>query len=196
MAREWPLSGGHFSGESPHMNTAEINMTKPPKLRIVKKPKAPGTERWPKECVDKGNFFLVPRVLFRDLKSFGTKTRHFRPHHLWLLLALQADRFRDNPPRLYWEAIAGWCGRDRNTVRRWGYELKNMGLLGIEECKKLDPDQERRPGRRNERNRFHLEPFEAKTLAVHREWIKKRKRGSNTGARSGEDDVSAAAGTI
>lgn len=176
------------------MKAADTTMTKPqPKPRIVRRPKIPGTERWPKECVDKGNFFLVPRVLFRDLKSFGTKSSHFRPHHLWLLLALQTDRFRDNPPRYYWETIARWCGRDRNTVRRWGYELKAMGLLRIQECKKLEADQERHPGRRNERNRFFLEPFEEKVLAVHREWLKTRGRGARNGTGSGKDEGSAAA---
>ena len=176
------------------MSTTEANtVTKKAKPRIAQQPRAPGTERWPKACVTKGNFFLVPRVLFRDLKSFGTKQRHFRPHHLWLLLALQADRFRDRPPRYYWDAIAGWCGRDRNTVRRWGYELKEMGLLTIEECRKLDPDQTRGPGRRNERNRFFLEPFEKKVLEVHKQWEKKRSRNRRSGIGSGEDESQAAA---
>jgi hypothetical protein len=176
------------------MSTAEAAvMTKKTKLSILKQPRTPGTERWPKPCVTKGNFFLVPRVLYRDLKSFGTKHRHFRPHHLWLLLALQTDRFRDNPPRYYWETIAQWCGRDRNTVRRWGYQLKGMGLLAIEECRKLDPDQTRGPGRRNERNKFFLEPFEDKVLEVHRRWEKKRRRTAPSGTGSGEDEAPAAA---
>lgn len=168
-------------------------MTKKTPLRIVKPPATPGTERWPKPCVSKGNFFLVPRVLFRDLNGLSTKNRHFRPHHLWLLLALQADRFRDRPPRYYWDTIAGWCGRDRNTVRRWGYELKAMGLLTIVECKKLDADQTKKPGRRNERNKFFLEPFEKRVLEVHERWVKSRRPRAESEAGSSDDEGSAAA---
>lgn len=178
-------------GHAPSMNTTEVVASKKAKPRAARQLPSLGTERWPKECVAKGNFFLVPSVLFRDLKSFSTKNRNFRPHHLWLLLALQAERFRDRPPRYYWEAIASWCGFDRNTVRRWGYELKDMGLLEIEECKKLEPGHVRRPGYRNERNRFKLEPFEKKVLEVHTAWDKQRRKRHRTG--DGHDESSSAA---
>jgi len=177
------------------MHTTESSrMRSKTKVRTEKKrEKSSGTERWPAPCVERGNFILVPKVLFRDLESLSTKNRAFQPHHLWLLLALQADRFRDRPPRYYWAAIAGWCGKDKNTVRRWGYELRDMGLLGIQECKELDPDQPKQPGRRNERNRFHLEPFEKRVLDVHTKWDATRPKKQRNGTGSGEDEAPAAA---
>lgn len=164
------------------------------KLELVKKPSSTD-HRWPPVCLENGEWFRVPKVLFRELAAFSApkvKPR-FRPHHLWLLLALQADRYRDRPPRYFWANIAGWSGYDKNTVRRWGYELQRMGLLLIVPCKELNPDQERHPGTRNERNKFLLEPLEKRVEAVHLAWTKRRKkRARKTGAGSGEPEVSAA----
>lgn len=149
------LPSVRWAGDSLGMSTTAAPVVKPAKGRATAPTKAAkpggkdappektkkresGTERWPKECVSSGSFFIVPWVFFRDLVSFGTKQRHFRPHHLWLLLALQADRFRDNPPRYYWVAIAGWCGRDRNTVRRWGVRPRSYGAPdhpGVQEAR-------------------------------------------------------------
>ena len=167
----------------------------PPKRKLQLLKKKSGTERWPASCLEEGEWLQVPKVLFRQLTAFDAprvKPR-FRPHHLWLLLALQAERYRDRPPRHFWANIAAWSGYDKNTVRRWGYELQRMGLLRIVPCKELNPEQERYPGARNERNKFFLEPFEKRVEAAQLEWTKtRRNRGKNTGAGSGEPEESAA----
>ena len=71
-------------------------------------------------------------------------------------------------------ALAAWAGVKRNTVRRWGYELEQKGLLRIKQNRKLNPEEKPRAGHRNERNEFHLEPFEKRTEAIHKEWKKNR----------------------
>jgi hypothetical protein len=98
-----------------------------------------------------------------------------KPHHLWLLLALQTDRYRDRVPRYYWAELAAWAGVSANTVRRWGYDLESMGLLRIKQNRKLDPAQTRRVGHRNERNEFYLDNFETESLQQHREWKEGRR---------------------
>jgi len=139
-------------------------------------PKDTGTQRWPKACLGKGEWLQVPKSVIQRLGEFDMK-----PHHLWLLLALQADRFRDRNPRYYWAALADWAGVTPNTVRRWGYELRDKGLLTIKQNRKPNPGEKRRTGYRNERNEFHLEPFETKAEEVHKRWKKKRKQRRNGG---------------
>lgn len=110
-----------------------------------------GTVRWPKSCESDGNFIKFPKILakrFFDLK--------IEPHHLLLILMLKVDEYRDRKVRYYWEELAQWCGRDRNTVRRWAYELKKKGLLSIRTNRKLSQGENPRPGHRNERNEFEL----------------------------------------
>lgn len=152
-----------------------------PKPKRKAKAKGKGTERWPAVCEEPGKFITLPKVFIKRTGELG-----LRPNHVWLLLALQLERFRDRPPRHYWEELARWCGRDKNTVRRWAYELQEMGLLGIEQVKELEPGQERRPGHRNERNRFHLDRFEDRLEREQLAWDKKypRKGGGRT---EGED---------
>lgn len=141
------------------------------KRRKASAKKSSGTERWPSACMKPGQWFKVPKSLFQRTSEFH---ENFKPHHLWLILALQADRYKDRPPRHYWEQLAGWAGVSSNTVRRWGYELKKMGLLTIEQNRKLNPGEKARAGHRNERNEFHLLPFELKTLTVHQQWESER----------------------
>ena len=143
-------------------------------------PKDSGTQRWPEDCLRKGEWLQVPKSVIQRLGEFDMK-----PHHLWLLLALQADRFRDRPPRYYWAALADWAGVTPNTVRRWGYELRKKGLLTIKQNRKPNPGEKRRTGHRNERNEFHLEPFEKKTKAIHKQW--KKERDQRRSGRGGSD---------
>ena len=156
---------------------------KPSAAKRAAAKKDAGTERWPKECLGKGDWLQVPKSVIQRLGEFDMK-----PHHLWLLLALQADRFRDRPPRYYWAALAEWAGVKPNTVRRWGYELRDKGLLTIKQNRKPNPGETRRTGHRNERNEFHLRPFELRTKAVHKRWKKDREQRRNGAGRDTPSD--------
>jgi hypothetical protein len=129
-----------------------------------------GTERWPTICVGRGEWFALPKVLLKRFPKLGIE-----PQHLLLLLVLQTDRYRDRPPRYYWEELANLCGCTRNTVRRWGYELRDRGLLNIKPVPRRLEGEERKIGYRNARSIFDLKPFEALVEAIHREWVKERK---------------------
>ena len=79
-----------------------------------KRSRKPGTERWPAPCVADGEFILLPKALIKRFAQLGME-----PRHLWLMLALQVDRYENRAPRFYWEELALWCGRSKNTVRKW-----------------------------------------------------------------------------
>lgn len=129
-----------------------------------------GTERWPASCLQKGDWWQLPKVLTKRFAKLGIE-----PQHLLLLLVLQTDRYRDRAPRYYWEELANLCGCTRNTVRRWGYELRDKGLLGITPVPRRLEGEERKIGYRNARSIFDLRPFEAHVEAIQREWNKERK---------------------
>ncbi len=129
-----------------------------------------GTERWPSVCVDPGEWWQLPKVLTKRFPKLGIE-----PQHLLLLLVLQTDRYRNRPPRYYWEELARDCGCTRNTVRRWGYELRDKCLLGITPVPRRLEGEERKIGYRNARNIFDLKPFEVLVASIHREWVKERK---------------------
>lgn len=128
-----------------------------------------GTDRWPKNATAEGEFILLPKVLLQRLREFDLE-----PRHLWLLLVLQAARYENRDPRFYWDELAAFCGKKRNAVRRWAYELRDKGLLKIQQLKKLNPDEHPRPGYRNERNRFVLTPFVQRVEQEHEKWLKAR----------------------
>jgi hypothetical protein len=141
-----------------------------------------GTERWPKVCVEDGEWFQLPKVILKKFGKLGIE-----PQHLLLLLVLQTDRFRNRPHRYYWEELASLCGCTKNTVRRWGYELRKKGLLIITPVQKRLPGEERRVGYRNARSIFDLKPFEHRVEQLQLTW--QRERASKAAAK----DKSAAA---
>lgn len=135
-----------------------------------------GTERWPAQCVQDGEWIQLPKVILKRFPKLGVS-----PQHLLLLLVLQSDRYRDRPVRFFWEELAELCGCNKNTVRRWGYELKRKGLLTITPIRKPLPGEERVIGFRNARSIFDLRQFELKVGDAQTTWAKEReerKRGS------------------
>lgn len=123
-----------------------------------------GTERWPAEVIRPGDWIMLPKALIK-----GTRRLKLRPHHVWLLLALQLDRYRDRPPRYYWAQLADWAGFGAGTVARWARELKQKGLLAYKQPLVFAADEQRWPGQRNDRNEFYLEAFEQRLVVVHEE---------------------------
>lgn len=153
-----------------------MKSTKTPAPPAPPKPPAPsepakdrGTQRWPANAVVEGEWFQLPKVLTRRFPELGIEA-----HHLLLLLVLQTDRYRDRPHRYYWEELAALCGCTKNTVRRWGYELKKKGLLRIIPVRTRLPGEERRVGHRNARSIFDLAPLEEKVEQMQAAWLKER----------------------
>lgn len=135
-----------------------------------------GTVRWPQNAVAEGEWIQLPNVL---LKRMGQM--ELEPRHLWLLLVLQTARYKNRPPRFYWEELAAFCGKDKNTVRTWARQLKDMGLLKIRPSRELNPGEVPRPGHRNERNVFDLAPFEKRVEEEQEEWVKTRPKPRRRG---------------
>lgn len=118
------------------------------------------TVRWGDLCEAKGQWIKVPKVVLERLGDFrGNNGEQVKPHHLWLLLALQSTKYKDHLPRHYWDDLAFKAGVTKDTVRRWGYELRKMGLLVIKQRRTLGDGQPRKTGYRNERNEFDVAPF-------------------------------------
>lgn len=116
------------------------------------------SERWPDELVRPNTWVELPKFLMKNTARLGLE-----PHHVWLVLFLQCERFRDRSPRYYWVEIARAAGRTTSTVRKWAYELRDRDLLsfgpGFEHDKKKK--RARTEGApRNDRNVFYLRRFE------------------------------------
>lgn len=133
-----------------------------------------GTVRWSPFC-EKGDFLKVPKAALERLAHFssensdGTRLR-FQPHHLWLLLVLQASLYQDRAPRFFWVELAAMCGKSTSTVRKWGYELEKMGLLTIRRRKNETT-------KANERNEFDVTEFVKKVDSEQRRWKATRQHG-------------------
>ena len=76
-----------------------------------------------------------------------------QPRHLMLINALACRKFGDEPIRAYWQDIASGLGVRPDTLRRWAYELRDLGLLEI------TPHTEAHGG--NGPNEFNITPFVA-----------------------------------
>ncbi len=162
--------------------------TKPPQppSKHRRAPVGRGTAKstiiWGAEA-EKDDFIKVPRALLRLGRYDPDLMAKLQPRHLLLLLALAARKFRDGEIRVYWEALAEDMGVRPDTVRKWGYELRKLGLLRILQHRRQDPER-RRPGIRNDRNGFDLSPFVSalqSAVTVRRKDRQKRHRHNGTG---------------
>jgi len=77
-----------------------------------------------------------------------------------LLITLAAHQIGSKPCRRYWEELGQDLGVHADTVRGWARDLKRAGLLKIKHHQgpARDPSRDR-PGFRNERNTFVLDPL-------------------------------------
>jgi hypothetical protein len=124
---------------------------------------------WGRE-VEQGDFLKVPRALL-CLHRYRDGLKWLKPRHLTLLLVLAGRKFQNKPIRVYWEELANDLGVNRDTVRKWAYQLEDKGLLRIRRIKGRDPDNNR-VGVRNDRNAFDLSPF---ITIVKEAWSEKRR---------------------
>ena len=150
-----------------------------PKTKAKKKAKTkPSTVIWGDD-LESGDFIKVPRTFvwlgrFANLRKLGVQ-----PRHQLLILALAARKYEKKPIRVYWESLAHDLGQKKDTVRKWAYELRDMGLLRITQHRGRDPETGR-VGYRNDRNSFDISPF-VEIVKKHRparqEEIRRNKNG-------------------
>jgi DNA-binding transcriptional ArsR family regulator len=134
-----------------------------------------GTARWHKETVSPNHFITLPKALIK-----GTGKLKLKPHHVWLILALQLEQYRKHPSRHYWAELADWADVDISTVRRWATELKALGLVRIEQRHGPRQGVERTVGYRNDRNEFYMSTAADAVLRVHRELIAEKEARSQS----------------
>lgn len=104
------------------------------------------------------DFLIAPRAVLYLGRYDPELSEMLRPRHLLLLLVLAAKKFLNKPIRLYWQELAETLGEKPDTVRKWAYQLRDMKLLRIRQFRGRDP-KTNKPGIRNERNLFDIEPF-------------------------------------
>jgi len=112
--------------------------------------------------LEEKRFLKLPKMfayLGRYDQRVGTE---IQPRHLVLIIALAIRKFGDQPIRAYWEEIASGLGVRSDTLRRWAYELRDLGLLGIKASKSAQG--------RNRRNEFDIGPFIELLERADREW--------------------------
>jgi|GEM_PF-3111371 len=136
------------------------------------------------------DFVKVPRCLLRPGASSVLADKKLQPRHLLLLLSLAERKFQNKRPRAYWEEIASDLQIKKDTVRKWAYELRDMGLIKIKNHHGRDPDKDR-VGYRNERNSFDLSPFVDLVEQAYRERKnakETRRQRTTSQSQEGEDE--------
>ncbi len=128
------------------------------------------------EIVEAEDYIKVPRALLR-LPRYQTQYK-LKPRHVLLLLSLASRKFKKKTIRVYWEELAEDLGVNKDSVRKWAYELRNWGLLRIAQHRGRDPDKNR-VGHRNERNSFDLSPFVEVVDKAYR--LRRKDRGKDVG---------------
>jgi hypothetical protein len=91
--------------------------------------------------IEKEHWLKVPKVLLRFGRYSSLMGNQLQPRHVLLILALAARKFRDAPIICSWTELARDLGVKRDTVRHWAYELKEHGLLRINNPKRRNEDE-------------------------------------------------------
>ncbi len=163
-----------MTGKSTTKKTSVRRTTKsaPQGVATAKTPTHAKTAVWGKS-LESGRWIKLPRIFLRAgrySELLGTK---IKPRHLLLLLALGSQKYQRNQIRAYWENLAIDLGVSTETVRKWGYELRKMGLLKIKQNRGRGDIQ--RVGHRNESNTFDLSPFIKFMEELDQKWPKKKR---------------------
>lgn len=96
-------------------------------------PATRSTSIWGPE-VESGDFIKLPRVFTRLYRFDSRAGKQLQPRHLILLLALAGRRFRNAELEVTWHHLGRDLGIKSDTVRKWAYQLRDMGLLKINRC--------------------------------------------------------------
>lgn len=140
--------------------------------------KSQHTVIWGKE-VESDDYIIVPRSFLLLSKYDDELAKSLQPRHMLLILAIAARKYQKKPTRAYWEELAKDLGANANTVRKWAYQLEQLGLLRIQRHKGPAREPHDRPGTRNERNTFDISPFVRRVqdvYAVRKDERARRKR--------------------
>lgn len=95
------------------------------------------------EDVEANDFIKLPRVVTRLGRYDSRVGKTIQPRHILLILSLAGRQFRTKPIRATWEILARDLGVKRETVRKWGAEMKVAGLLKIRRPSPKDEDRRR-----------------------------------------------------
>lgn len=135
---------------------------KSPAGEVRKRRKNAATTVWG-ESIKTDDFVAVPRALIWLGRHDRALRDKIEARHLWFLLALAARKYRKKPICVYWQSLATDLGVPPSTARRWGYELRDLGLLTIRNRRKgKEPVSAADPSvLRNDRNEFSFEQLEA-----------------------------------
>jgi len=96
---------------------------------------------------------MLPKTLALIGRYNSRVGRDIQPRHLLLNIALACRKFGNEPIRATWQNIASGLGVRTKALRRWAYELRDLGLLEI-------TPQTSEHGR-NGPNVFDISPFVA-----------------------------------
>lgn len=142
--------------------------------------------------INSEDYIIVPRTILK-LGRYFKKTDFYQekwenkeqypqlhPRHLIFLLLLASRKFEETQIRAYWEELAQDLGFKKETIRKWGRELKEMGLIHTKQMRGRDP-KINKPGIRNDRNIFDISPFVELIQEAYekRKDIKRAKRGKD-----------------
>jgi len=136
-----------------------------PKSAADKPPKSPSTREDNSTVIwgdaELKDFIKVPRALIylRGFVAAQPKYDKLKPHHLLFLLALAARKFKKKKIQAYWLYLGRDLGVEKDTVRKWAYQLEKMGLLTITRFRRKTDAKSPTPGFRNDKNAFDLTPF-------------------------------------
>lgn len=120
--------------------------------------------------LEAGRFLKVPKIIFYLGRYDRRMGSELQPRHLLLLLALAARKYGDEEIRAYWAELASGLGVRAGTVRKWGYELRDMGLLRIENRRRSASSGDGDVSG-NERNAFDIAPFIRLLKDAHETWM-------------------------
>ena len=138
---------------------------------------------WGQAC-ERFLFVKVPVAFIRLVRyapeSDKRLARKLKPNHYRLLLALATCTNKKRPLAPHWERLAEDLGLTKSAVRKLGYELRALGLLGVTQRRGRVAGAP--PGVRNDSNVFDLAPFVDRLLLAacrthDAEWRTRRARG-------------------
>lgn len=181
MKRTKPPQSKSVVSKPPQTPRAASQAEKSTPAATADAPASPPQEKPSKKSVwgradSGGDWIPVPRALLY-LGSFDDETaKKLEPRHILLALCFVAKKYKEKKTRRLWYYLAKDLGFERDTVRKWAYQLEDMGLLKIKRYKDKSSGIARaKPGYRNESNEFDISPFIAFVERAYDARVSKKK---------------------
>ncbi|MEE9294075.1 MAG: hypothetical protein V3W34_03800 [Phycisphaerae bacterium] len=126
--------------------------------------------------LEQQRFLKLPKT-FAYLGRYDNRVgTDVQPRHLMLIIALACRKFGEEPIRAHWQDIASGLGVRTDTLRRWAYELRELGLLEITNHKNADGG--------NGPNEFDITPFVELLERADERWRRSQARKREPEART------------